>query len=73
MATVAHVLDGLRRGRATAMHPLDEVVARLGGGKGRRQGGGGNLFNGNGAGNSRVVFGELLVLLVSFLRCRAHT
>ena len=25
------------------------------------------------AGNSRVVFGELLVLLVSFLRCRAHT
>ena len=32
VATVAHVLDGLRRGRATAMHPLDEVVARLGGG-----------------------------------------
>ena len=31
MDTVVCVLDGLRRGRAVAVRPLDEVVARLGG------------------------------------------
>ena len=31
------------------------------------------LFDGTGAGNSRGVCGELQVLLVSFLRCRAHS
>ena len=64
----------LCRGRAVALRPLDKVVARLWvGGQGRRRGGGVNFFDGTGAGNRRVVFGELLVLLVSFLRCRAHT
>ena len=33
----------------------------------------GTFFDGTGAGNSRGVCGELQVLLVSFLRCHAHT
>ena len=37
-----------------------------------RRGGDRNFLNGIEAGNHRVVIGELLVLLVSFLRCRAH-
>ena len=46
----------LRRGRAVALRPLDEVVARLwGGGQGRRRGGGVNFFDGTGAVNRRVV------------------
>ena len=31
VATVARVHGGLRRGRAAALRPLDEVAARLGG------------------------------------------
>ena len=57
----------LCRGRAVALRPLDKVVARLWvGGQGRRRGGGVNFFDGTGAGNRRVVFGELLVCLFRF-------
>ena len=67
----AACVHNLRGARAAALLPTDEATVQLEGGRPltRRRG---KLFDGTGAGNSRGMGGELQVLLVLSLRCRAH-